>query len=99
MKQYYISLPDNEDAFYAYINLVINNKKNAHIPKEVTTRPSKIGWVKVSYTRNECRELFIIVGELKEKVFVEMIIDQFTLLRTHFNLISSLVRFENSDRY
>lgn len=99
MKQYYISLPDNVNAFYAFVNLVINNKNNAHIPKEVTTRPSKIGWVKVSYTRDEMNEPFIIVEELKERVFVEMIIDQFHLLHSHYNIIRSLIIYENSDRY
>lgn len=99
MKRYYIPIPDNDTAFYTFVNLVINNKHNAHIPKEVTARPSKIGWVNASYVKNEVNERFIVVGELKEKVFVEMIIDQFCLLHSHYNLIRSLMTSENSDRY
>jgi len=99
MKQYYISIPDNSDAFYAYVNLVINNKKNTHVPNDTNLRPSKIGWVKVSYIRNEVNEPFIVVENLKEKVFVEMIIDQFCLLRNYWHIIDNFVVSGNADRY
>lgn len=95
----YVSLPDNLDAFYAFVNLVINNKHNAHMTEHLNSRPKKIGPVKVHITYNEVNEPFFEVSDNKEKVFVEMIIDQFSLLRSHWNVINSYVRFENSDRY
>ena len=99
-KEYYIAVPDNRDSFCAFVNLVINNKNNAHIPNGFVERlPSKIGPYKVSYTHNEVNELFIEVSELKAKVFVEMIVDQFTLLRTHWDTIQSLEDYPNSDKY
>lgn len=98
--RYYIPIPDNSDAFYAYVNLVINNKHNANIPEDIQSRPAKIGWVKpLTYTHNEVGEPFVVCQTNKEKVFVEMIIDQFHLLRSHWNMIQSLVRYENSSRY
>ena len=96
---YYVSIPDNELQFYAYINLVINNKHNANIPKVLDSRPKKIGWVNVTYTRNEVGEPFIECKNNKEKVFIEMIIDQFYLLRSHWNVIKTFEQCENSSRY
>lgn len=95
----YISLPDNLNAFYAFINLIINNKHNAHIPEHLNSCPKRIGPVKVHIVRNEVNEPFFEVSNNKEKVFVEMIIDQFNLLRSHWNIINSYIKFENSDRY
>lgn len=99
-KTYYIPVPDNRDSFCAFVNLVINNKNNAHIPNGFIERlPSKIGPYKVYYVHNEVNEILIEVSELKAKVFIEMIIDQFCLLRSHWNFIESLVKYESSDRY
>lgn len=95
----YVPVPDNADAFYAFVNLVINNKNNAHIPEHLNSCPKKIGPVKVHIIRNEVNEPFFEVENNKEKVFLEMIIDQFCLLRSHWNMINSLVSYENSDRY
>jgi len=95
----YVPLPDNCEAFYAYVNLVINNKNNAHIPELLDGRPKKIGPVKVHIIYNEVHEPFFEVENNKEKVFIEMIIDQFCLLRSHWNIINSFVCDENSDRY
>lgn len=99
-KEYFIPVPDNRDSFCAFINLVINNRNNAFIPNGFVQRlPSKIGPYKVTYTHNEVNELFIEVNELKAKVFIEMIVDQFTLLRSHWNMINSLEEYPSSDRY
>ena len=95
----YISLPDNRDAFYAFVNLVINNKNNAHIPEHLNDCPKKIGPVKVRITYNEVHEAFFEVENNKEKVFLQMIINQFCLLRSHWNMIQTFMRYENSDRY
>lgn len=85
-KEYYVPLPDNEYQFYAFVNLVINNKNNAHIT-EATIRPKRIGWVHVTYARNEVNEPFIVVNNLKEKCFVEMILNQFELLKKYWDTI------------
>ena len=45
-KEYYFALPDNLDAFYAYINLIINNHHNKFIA-EPDARPRNFGPVKV----------------------------------------------------
>lgn len=95
---YYISLPDNSEMFFSYVNLVINNKRK-NVIEHPNTHPSKIGWVKVTYTRNEVNEPFIIVSSNKEKVFVEMIINQFLLLRTYWNVILAFEAYPSSDRY
>jgi len=97
-KLLFVPLPDNEDAFCAYVNLVINNRDNAHIPHDIQSRPKKIGWVNVTYTRNEVGEPFIVVENLKEKCFVGMILNQFCLLRSHWNMIASLEKYPNNDR-
>lgn len=95
---YYIALPDNDEMFFSYVNLVINNKRKNNI-EYPNTRPNKIGWVKVSYTRNEVNEPFITVSNNKEKVFVEMIINQFLLLRTYWNdIIRTFEVYPSSDK-
>lgn len=96
---YFIPIPDNEQMFYAYINMVINNRNNAHLPKILNARPKKIGWVNVTYTRNEVGESFIECQNNKEKVFIEMIIDQFCLLRSHWNMIQTFEQYEHASRY
>ena len=96
---YFVSIPDNENQFYAYVNLIINNRGNANIPKVLDARPKKIGWVNVTYTRNEVGEPFIECQNNKEKVFVEMIIDQFCLLRSHWNMIQTFEQYEHASRY
>lgn len=98
-RHYYISIPDNEDSFFAYINLVINNKNNAHIPEYIEQRPKKIGPVYVEYVRGEMNEPFMRVENNKDATFLEMIKDQFCLLRSHWNMIQSLERYPNASRY
>lgn len=99
-KEYYFPVPDNEDSFFAYINLVINNKNDAHIPEgRVEQRPKKVGPVIVTYTHNEVGELFMVTNNLKDYKFLEMIGDQFCLLRSHWNIIQSLERFPNASKY
>lgn len=88
-KEYYVPLPDNEYQFYAFVNLVINNKNNTHITVEETIRPKRIGWVHVTYTRNEVNEPFVVVNNLKEKCFVEMIRNQFELLKQYWDIIKN----------
>ena len=62
-KEYFFSVPDNEDSFFAFINLVINNRNNAHIPNgNVEQRPKKVGPVAVTYTHNEVGELFMVTN-------------------------------------
>ena len=99
VKEYYFAVPDNEDSFFAYINLVINNRNNAHIPENVEQRPTKVGPVKVTYTRNEVGELFMVTNNLKDHKFLEMINDQFCLLRSHWNMIQSLEQSPYASRY
>ena len=99
-KEYFFPVPDNEDSFFAYINLVINNRNNAHIPnRDVEQRPKKVGPVVVTYTRNEVGKLFMVTNNLKDLKFLEMIKDQFCLLRSHWNMIQSLGNYPNADRY
>lgn len=95
---YYISLPDNREMFFSFVNLVINNKRKNDI-EHPNARPNKIGWVKVSYTRNEVNEPFVTVSNNKEKVFVEMIINQFLLLRKYWNIIRTFEVSPSSDKY
>lgn len=95
----YVPVPDNDDAFFAFVNLVINNKNNAHIPEHLNSCPKKIGPVKVHITYNEVYEAFFEVENNKEKVFLQMIVDQFCLLRSHWNMIQTFVDYENSDKY
>lgn len=100
VKEYFFAVPDNEDSFFAYINLVINNRNNAHIPNgNVEQRPKKVGPVKVVYTRNEVGELFMVTDKLKKHKFLEMIGDQFCLLRSHWNMIQSLEQYPYASRY
>lgn len=98
-KEYFFPVPDNEDSFFAFINLVINNRDNAHIPENVEQRPNKVGPVKVTYTHNEVGELFMVTSNFKDYKFLEMIKDQFCLLRSHWNMIKSLEQFPNASKY
>lgn len=99
-KEYYFSIPDNEDSFFAFINLVINNRNNAHIPNgNVEQRPKKVGPAVITYTRNEVGELFMVTNNLKDHKFLEMIGDQFHLLRSHWNMIQSLEQYPNASKY
>ena len=98
-KEYFFSVPDNSVSFFAFINLVINNRNNAHIPENVEQRPKKVGPVKVTYTHNEVGELFMVTNNLKDYKFLEMIGDQFYLLRSHWNMIQSLEKYPNASRY
>lgn len=99
MKEYYFAVPDNEDSFFAYINLVINNKNNAHIQENIEQRPKKVGPVVVAYTHNEVGELFMVTNNLKDHKFLEMIGDQFCLLRTHWKSIMALEQYPHASRY
>lgn len=99
MKEYFFPVPDNKDSFFAFINLVINNRQNSNIPKDITERPKRVGPIKVVYTRNEVNELFMITDNLKDHKFLEMIGDQFCLLRTHWNMIQSLEECPNASKY
>lgn len=99
-KEYYVAIPDNERQFYAYINMVINNRGNAHIPNgDIEQRPNKVGPVKVTYTHNEVGELFMVTNNLKDLKFLEMIHDQFCLLRSHWNMISTFEEYPNASKY
>ena len=100
IKEYYFSVPDNQDSFFAFINLVINNKNNAHIPNgNVEQRPKRVGPVVVTYTINEVGELFMVTNNLKDHKFLDMIGDQFCLLRSHWNMIQSLEQYPNTSKY
>lgn len=99
-KEYFVPLPDNLNQFYAYINLVINNKENRYGQRtSVREAPLHYGPVKAHYKINEVNERFLVVNKLKDKKFLEMLIDQFTLLRTYWRAISSHEEYANSDRY
>lgn len=97
-KLYYFSLPDNEEAFYAYINLVINNKHGKHID-EPTRRPRKFGPVKsFSPTRNEVGESFLIVYSEKDYNMLQIFSHQFFLLRTYWKEIEKAIKYPSSDK-
>lgn len=99
-KEYYFPLPDNTEAFYAYVNLIINNRDNSHKPDNYTTRPKNFGPVKDFNThRNEVGEKFIVVYNLKDYRFLEMLVNQFALIRTYFNWIEDAVEYPNSSKY
>ena len=87
---YFVPVPDERDQFFAFVNVVINNKFQKKIDlNKCPVRPNKIGWVHVSYTYNEVNELFIEVDNLKEKCFVEMLISQFRLIKENWKLIEN----------
>ena len=89
----FFALPDNQDAFYAYINLVINNRHNKPVP-EPDARPSHFGPVRnFTFTRNEVNEGFIVVYDQKDYDFLMRIHHQFCLLRTYWTTIESLVKY------
>jgi hypothetical protein len=98
--EYYFPVPDNEDSFFAYINLVINNKNNAHIPEgRIEQRPNKVGPVNIAYTHNEVGELFMVTNNFKDYKFLDMICDQFCLLRSHWNMIQSFEQYPYASKY
>lgn len=98
-KEMFFALPDNLDAFYAYINLIINNHHNKFVD-EPDSRPKHFGPVKVfSYTRNEVGEPFLIVYCQKDYDFLSRCLHQFALLRTYWQDIESLVVYPDYTRY
>jgi hypothetical protein len=98
-KEYYVAIPDNERQFYAYINMVINNRGNAHLPQRLDQVPKKVGPVPVTLTNNEVGEPYFIVNSNKDYCFVEMVKDQFCLLRSHWNMIQTFEQYPNASKY
>lgn len=102
MKRFFVPLPDNESAFFAFVNLVINNRNGWDTFKkldDITDRPRKIGPVAVSYTRNEVNEPFVEVDSKKDERFVEMIITQFSNALTFMDAIKDEIVYPSSDKY
>lgn len=98
-KLFYFALPDNENAFYAYINLIVNNKHNRYVA-EPERRPKQFGPVKnFSTTRNEVGENFLIVYSEKDYNMLSMFLHQFALLRTYWEDIEQAVEYPNATRY
>lgn len=99
-KEYYFPLPDNENAFYAFVNLIINNRDNQHKPDNCIGRPKHFGPVKdFTPTSNEVGERFLITYNLKDHKFLEMLKDQFCLLRTYRGYIEDAVEYPDCDKY
>lgn len=100
MRDMYFPVPDNEDAFYAFINLVINNRYNK-FEGDPTLRPrDRIGKItKFTYSHNEVGEQFIVVYSKQDYHFLEMIETQFCLLRTYWPIISDAVRYESASKF
>ena len=97
---YYFPLPDNKEAFYAFINLVINNKNNQSATKNFEEKPSHFGPVKkFTTTHNEVGERFLVVYNKKDLLFLEMFKDQFCLLRTYWEYIEGEVIYESASKY
>lgn len=99
-REFFIPLPDNEGAFYAYINLIINNNHNKYVA-EPDARPQRnIGPVKVfSYTRNEVGEKFIVVYDEKAYNMIQLFIHQFYLLRTYWKDIEECIKYPTLSKY
>lgn len=98
-KECFFPLPDNVDAFYAYINLIINNNHNRYV-EEPATRPKHFGPVRnFSYTRNEVGEGFVIVYNQKDYDFLTRCSHQFALLRTYWQDVEELVAYSCADKY
>lgn len=98
-KECFFPLPDNVDAFYAYINLIINNNHNKYV-EEPAARPTHFGPVRrFSFTRNEVGEGFVIVYNQKDYDFLERVQHQFCLLRTYWEDIQELVEFDYATKY
>lgn len=98
-KELFISLPDNESAFYAYINLIINNNHNKYVA-EPDARPTHFGPVKkFTFTRNEVGERFVVVYERKDYDFLMRMLHQFSLLRTYWEDIEQFVEFPSATKY
>lgn len=98
-KEYFVAIPDNERQFYAYVNMVVNNRGNAHLPQRLDQVPKKVGPVPVTLTTNEVGEPYFIVASNKDYCFVEMVKDQFCLLRSHWNMISTFEQYPNASKY
>ena len=96
---FYIPVPDNKNQFYSFVNLVINNRENNHKPEFDDRIPRRIGPYNVTYTNNEVGEKFIVVPDPKMKHFIEMIVDQFTLIRTYWPTICKYEEYPNSTKY
>ena len=100
MKEFYFPLPDNESAFYAFINLVINNRNNSNAPRNYENRPTHFGPVKkFTTTRNEVGERFLVVYDKKDYRMLEMFNDQFCTLRTYWEYIDNEVVYDYASKY
>lgn len=98
-KEMFFALPDNVDAFYAYINLIVNNHHNKLVCDPAST-PKRFGPVReFSHTRNEVGEPFLIVHCQKDYDFLSRCLHQFSLLRTYWKDIEDLVLYPNSTKY
>lgn len=99
-KEYFVPLPDNESAFYAYVNLIVNNNHNKYV-KDPDSRPHhNIGPVKnFSYTRNEVGENFIVVYDQKSYNMIQLFIHQFCLLRTYWEDIEECIEYPTLSKY
>lgn len=98
-KEMFFALPDNVDAFYAYINLIVNNHHNKLVP-EPAALPKRFGPVReFSRTRNEVGEPFLIVYCQKDYDFLSRCLHQFALLRTYWQDIEKLVVYPDYTRY
>lgn len=98
-KECFFSLPDNVDAFFAYVNLIINNNHNKFVA-EPEARPKHFGPVrKFSYTRNEVGEGFVVVYSQKDYDFLERIHHQFCLLRTYWQDVEQFVVYDYASKY
>lgn len=100
MKSLYFPVCDNDSAFYAFINLVINNRYNK-FEGDPTMRPhDRIGKItRFTYTHNEVGEQFIVVYSKDDYRFLEMLETQFCLLRTYWPIISNAVRYEAASKF
>lgn len=93
----HIALPDNEQQFFVFINMVINNR-NGEV-KFSGRRPTHVGPHSVTYERNEVGENFMVVDGYKGQQFIEMILDQFYNLRTYWNDIQEAEEYSKASKY
>lgn len=98
-KEYFVPIPDNERQFYAYVNMVVNNRGNAHLPQRLDQIPRKIGPVPVTRIIGDAGEPYFQVANNKDYCFVEMVKDQFCLLRSHWNMIQTFEEYPNASKY
>jgi len=98
--KFFTPMPDNERAFFSFINLVINNRKNDNLPADYTSRPKHFGPVKqFDWTRNEVGELWVVTYNPKDNRMIEMFYDQFCLLRTYWETIEEEVEYLQCSKY